>query len=361
MHVLLYLVIIASVILCSAPLTLHVDAQLHIPDTEYVGYFDAGGTYTVVGAIKNTGDAFAEPTVTVIIHDNTTHRERFTLAPIAPHSELPFKIRLPHLNLTDPALGTPGISYDPYVGSIPMDVDVIYDDSLVLHQDGHQTGRIINNGNETAKFVRVYALIYSEDGVLLDMGQSMQVFESVMPGQTRDFSIYPDPSVASQAKYYSCFAVGDSSIIKMDIMRKGISYPIRYDSGAWFAYPAFDNDGTTLTMKTQNSFPLAMMTNFEFPRHSDSEKFTVTLNGKPAEHRQSLDEMGNWHVIFDMPPHTSGFVTITGFEDMQQTPPFDGIMVERKDGPDYMPYYIAIPVALLAALAGIVTYRKRRT
>ena len=302
MYVLLLVVIAASIPFAHA--------QLLVSDIEYIWYYDSQNVYTVVGAIKNTGDEYLQPTITITIHDSVVHDEQFTLSPIAPHSEQPFKLRFPHLNLADPILGKPEISHNPVKDLAVIDVDVIYDDTLVLHPDGHQTGRIINNGDEEVKFVRVYALIYSEDKQLLDMGQSTHIFESLGPGQTANFTIYPDPSVASKAKYYSCFAVGDSTIIAMEILRKGASYTIRYDSGAWFAYHAFNDEGTVLSMKTQNSFPLAMLANFEFPRNSDSETFDVVLNGEPVEHAQSLDEMGNWHLTFEMPPHTSGFVAV---------------------------------------------------
>jgi len=341
-------------------------ADVYIPDHEYAGYFDSGGAYTVIGAIKNTGEEWVTPSITVTIGGEDMRE--FTFAPIAPGSEQPFKVKFPELGVQNPVLTKPELSYEAVPADIPLEVDVIYDDTLVLHPDGHKTGRIINSGDEPAHYLKVYALIYSEDGRLLDMGQSLEIFETVGPGEVREFTIFPDPSVADEAEYYSCFAVGDSSVIQVNTERKGDAYTFRYDSGAWFAYSAFSEDGGTLVMKTQNSFPLPMLTNLEFPRSSDSERFGVLLNDEPVEHRQSLDEMGNWHVVFEMPAHSNGFVSVSGFEDPGTASPFDDVLghnpghgaaTPTSSGGDSRLYYVAI-IPAVAAAAGIIFYQKRR-
>ena len=38
-------------------------SSVFIPENEFIGYVDAGGVYTVAGAIKNTGDFPIVPTV----------------------------------------------------------------------------------------------------------------------------------------------------------------------------------------------------------------------------------------------------------------------------------------------------------
>jgi len=363
-------------------------AEVYIPDHEFTGFFDSQGVYSVVGAVKNTGDAWIVPTVTVTIQDAQVYGGEFSFAPIPPGSEQPFKVKFPELDLQSPVLLEPELDYGTVPAGIPLAVDVIYDDTLILHPDGHKTGRIVNNGDGHANYVKVYALIYSEDGRLLDMAQSLEIFESVGPGEIREFTMYPDPSVADQARYYSCFAVGDISVIQVNAERKGAPYTFRYDSGAWFAYPAFSEDGRTLVMKTQNSFPLAMMTNFEFPRYSDSEQFSILLNDEPVEYKQSLDETGNWHVIFEMPAYTSGLVSVSGFEDPGKAVPPENVL---RQNPDYeaqdiprwiafsgaaenmlgqnqdeaepgsadsgLYYLVMIPIA--GAVAGIIVYKKR--
>ena len=342
-------------------------AEVYIPDHEYAGYFDSEGIYTVIGAIKNTGETWITPSVTIYVEEVQQHQKEFTFVPIAPGSEQPFKVKFPELELQNPVLHEPELTYQTVSADVPLDVDVIYDDTLILHPDGHKTGRIINNGNEPVHYIKVYALIYSEEGKLLDMGQSLEIFDTINPGETREFTIYPDPSVASEAEYYSCFAVGDSSVIQINTQRKDDVYSFRYDSGAWFAYSTFSEDGKTLVMKTQNSFPLEMLTNFEFPRNSDTEKFDVLLNDKPIEYKQSLDEMGNWHVVFEMPAYTNGFVSVSGFEDPNQVSSFENVLKQNPEyeivtpgptTPDSNLYYLAILPAV-AAIAGIVIYKKR--
>lgn len=334
-------------------------ADVYIPDREYAGYFDGDGTYTVVGAIKNTGNEWAEPTLRVTIEDAGTHAAEFVLAPIRPGSEQPFKVKFPELVLQNPVLPKPEIQYRNVAGT-PLKADVIYDDTLILHPDGHKTGRIVNAGDEPARYLKVYALIYAEDGRLLDMGQSLEVFETVGPGEMRDFTIIPDPSVASEARYYSCFAVGDVSVIQINTERKGEAYSFRYDSGAWFAYSRFSDDGGTLVMRTQNSFPLPVMTNLEFPRSSDSERFSVLLNDEPVEHKQSLDDMGNWHVVFEMPAHTSGLLSVSGFEDPGEvSAPGDVLRTQAAGGSDTGHLYYLVVIPIVAIAAGLVLWRKR--
>jgi len=342
-------------------------ADVYIPDHDYADYFDGGGVYTVVGAIKNAGEAWITPSITLTIGDGDV--QEFTFVPIAPGSEHPFKVKFPELDVQNPVLTKPELSYEVVSADIPLEVDVIYDDTLILHPDGHKTGRIINSGDEPVHYLKVYALIYSEGGELLDMGQSLEIFETIGPGEVREFTIFPDPSVADEAEYYSCFAVGDSSVIQVNTERKGDVYTFRYDSGAWFAYSTFSEDGRTLVMKTQNSFPLSILTNLEFPRNSDSEKFDVLLNDEPIEHKQSLDEMGNWHVVFEMPAHANGFVSVSGFEDPGKASSFDYVLMQNPEhesstptassGDDSQLYYVAI-IPAVAVAAGVVLYQKRR-
>jgi len=54
--------------------------------------------------------------------------------------------------------------------------------------------------------------------------------------------------------------------------------------------------------------------NFEFPRYSDDEQFDVYLNDEKLESIQSIDEMGNWHVAFNVEDQASGTLLVTGFD-----------------------------------------------
>jgi hypothetical protein len=81
-----------------------------------------------------------------------------------------------------------------------------------------------------------------------------------------------------------------------------------------YSAATFDEEGTTLSIKGYNSYPLETYANFEFPPISGNEKFNVTLNDEPVHFIQSVDEMGQWHVSFLVEPQSQGIVKITGFE-----------------------------------------------
>ena len=46
-----------------------VNAEVYIPDNEYVGFYDHDGVYTVIGGIKNTEIYPVTPTITVTVND----------------------------------------------------------------------------------------------------------------------------------------------------------------------------------------------------------------------------------------------------------------------------------------------------
>ena len=95
--------------------------------------------------------------------------------------------------------------------------------------------------------------------------------------------MYPDPSINSEISYYSCFAVTDSFVRPVYTERNGEKFYFRYDSGSWYTAPQFNDNGTELTMRTLNSFPLGTYANFEFPVFSEDEKFSVFVNGEPKK------------------------------------------------------------------------------
>jgi len=69
----------------------------------------------------------------------------FEYVTIIPSKELPFKIKFPEITSQFPILKKPVISFIT-TEKIPLKIEVIYDDTLIKHKDGHLTGRIINNG-----------------------------------------------------------------------------------------------------------------------------------------------------------------------------------------------------------------------
>ena len=291
-----------------------IDSGVTIPKHEFVGYYDSNGVYTVVGAIKNNERFTVIPTIIINIQDEKqTFTRSLEYVPITPSNELPFKIKFPEVIGMQPILKEPEISYV-LTEKNPLNIEVIYDETLIQHDDGHITGRIINNGNQTIYNVKVYAIIHGFEHETLDMAQNMKWIEKLEPGQIQNFSMYPDPSVAEEVFYYSCFAVTDSFVKPLNSERNENKFYFRYDSTSWYTDPQFNQEGTELTMRTLNSFPLETYANFEFPKFSDDEKFDVYVNDEKKDSIQSIDEWGNWHVAYTVEPREGGEIVITGFE-----------------------------------------------
>jgi len=329
-------------------------------EKNFAGYFDSDGVYTVVGKINNAQEYTVIPIITITIEDDANIiSESYQLGTVYPASDQPFKFKLPQVTGSNPTLNKPQVLFNIAQSKPPLKVEVIYDESLVTHKDGHKTGRIINKGEKTAENVKIYALIYDSNWRLLDMGKNVEMIEKIEPGQIIDFSMYPDPLFGSHAQYYSCFVIGDEAIIPVNIIRNGKEYNYRYDSGIWFAYPEFNEEGISLLMKMQNSWPLEMYANFEFQKLSDSEKFYVYLNNEQIKSIQSIDEFDNWHVAFVMAPHTSGDLLIKGFGE--EPPAMQNKIIEEniiKSNNSYLYYVVGIISAVV--IGTFALYRKKR-
>ncbi|SVC11985.1 uncharacterized protein METZ01_LOCUS264839, partial [marine metagenome] len=205
---------------------------------------------------------------------------------------------------------------------------VLYDDSLILHDDGHMTGKIKNAGEQTFENFRIYALIKDKNENILDVASS-QKFDLMKPGDTLDFEMIPHPKIADKINLYSCFAFGEAEIFPLNAERNGEQYTFRYESGAWMTDGEFNPEGTELSMYTFNSWHLDMNASLEFPQSSMHEDLEVYLDGKKyaegqpvhekIESLQSLDEMGNWHVYFTVPNFYQGNTVITGFKQPDGT------------------------------------------
>ena len=295
-----------------------------IPEDEFISFFDSNGIFTVVGNVKNSENFSILPTVLINIQDSDEKISKsFEHVTIPPGKELPFKIKLPEIKSESPILEKPGLSYIP-VEHTSSKIQVIYDETLVQHKDGHLTGKIINHGEVPVYNVKVFAIIHGFDHVL-DMGQNIDIIEKLEPGETMDFVMYPDPSIESEISYYSCFAVTDSFVRPVYTERNGEKFYFRYDSGSWYTAPQFNEKGTELIMRTQNSFPVGTYANFEFPVFSEDEKFNVFVNNEPKKNIQSIDEMQNWHVAFDVEPYERGEIRIVGFKEGYD--PGDAILI----------------------------------
>tara|TARA_B110000014_G_scaffold253136_1_gene232216 strand:- start:149 stop:1609 length:1461 start_codon:yes stop_codon:yes gene_type:complete len=308
--------------------------EVYIPDHEFVGFYDEAGTYTVVAGIKNKEYFAIQPTVTISILDGDKRFQQTNkLAAIEPDKMLPLKLQFPEVSGQSPILEDPVITYEQtenlYVGGY-----VIYD-SLVIQDDGSITGKIRNGGENVFEKFRIYALIKDKDDNILDISSS-EIFHSMKPGEVFDFKMLASPSISEKVDYYSCFAFGDDAILPVNLDRNDENYTYRYTANAWFKDAKFSDDGNELEIYALNGYVLPVTGSFEFPTNSISEKYEVVLDGEKlakgasakdpkikftetVDSLQSIDEMGNWHLYFEIPESFQGNVRISGFVDNDGT------------------------------------------
>ena len=288
-------------------------AQVFIPSHEYLGYFDSDGIYTVVGNVKNENSFAVIPTITVsVLDDGNVLSKTIKHVPLGAGKEIPFKIKFFEVTGNTPILLPSELSYEKTTKD-PIPIEILYDKTLIKHKDGHITGRIQNTGEDTVYFPKIYAVVHGYERVL-DIVQNIEFIEKIDPGEILEFSMYPDPSVTQDVFYYSCFAPVDTTVTPITTKKNGGEFDFRYDSGAWYSAAKFDDEGTTLTIRGYNSYPIETYANFEFPPISGHEKFDVTVNDEPINFIQSVDDMGFWHVAFSVGPTSQGVVKISGFE-----------------------------------------------
>ena len=288
-------------------------ADVFIPSNEYIGYFDDNGIYTVGGNVKNQNDFALIPIITVTVIDgDQTVTKTIQHVPIPPMTDIPFKTKFPQLQSDNPILLEADLKFlKTEKNSVP--IEILYDKTLVTHDDGHVTGRIKNSGNQTIYNPKIMAIVHGHENVL-DIVQNIEYIQKIDPGEILNFSMYPDPSITEDVLYYSCFAPVDTTVTPVTTKKNGGEFDFRYDSGAWYYAAKFDDEGTIMSINGYNSYPWETYANFEFPPISGNEKFQVTLNDKPVEFIQSVDDMGFWHVAFNVGPVSQGVVKISGFE-----------------------------------------------
>ena len=182
--------LIFSVILLSVAFSNSVEADngVYIPDHEYTGFFDNDGIYTVIAGIKNQENFAVVPTLTVSVNDgNKVFSSDYEFSSIMPHQMLPMKIKLPEITSENPILEPPIITYTKSENMFPGGY-VIYDDTLVIHDDASLTGKIRNGGEEIFENFRVYALIKDKNDNILDVAFSDK-FDIMKPGDVFDFKL----------------------------------------------------------------------------------------------------------------------------------------------------------------------------
>jgi hypothetical protein len=288
-------------------------AEVLIPPQEYLGYFDYEGVYTVGGNVKNLNDYAVIPTIFVTVIDGeNTFIKVISHVTIPPRTDIPFKTKFPEVTGDTPVLLEAELRFVK-THKDPTSIQILYDNTLIKHDDGHVTGRIQNIGNQTIFNPTILAIVHGHEKVL-DIVNNIEYIDKIDPDQILEFSMYPDPSITDDVFYYSCFAPIDSTVVPVTAKKNGGDFDFRYDSGAWYSAAKFNEEGTTLTMRGYNSYPLETYANFEFPQISGKEKFNVTVNDKPVKFIQSIDDMGFWHVAFTVGPTSQGILKITGFE-----------------------------------------------
>ena len=292
--------------------------EVYIPDHEYVGFYDHDGIYTVIGGVKNNEMYPVIPTITVSVNDGgNVFSQEYKFSPIMPAQMLPLKLKLSQITSENPVLEPPQISYKRTEYKFEAGY-VLYDSSLILHDDGRMTGKIKNAGDNTFQNFRIYALIKDQNEKILDVASS-QRFAIMHPGEILEFEMIPDPKIFNKIDLYSCFAFGDESILPLNADRNGEQYTFRYESGVAFMNSKFNSDSTELEIDTLNSFVGELNASFEFPQSSINEEFEVYLDDDKVSNLQSLDEMGNWHVYFTVPGFYQGDVIVKGFHEPDGT------------------------------------------
>lgn len=352
------LIILAVLITGMSP----VCAEVFVPEDEILGYFDSNGIYTVVGAVKNTEDY---PVLPVLHLNMLENQKQFKITQALPivfqNKDIPFKIKIPEILDSDVLIQSYEVTFEKRSNAMPPQVEVVYDRYLTKHSDGHLSGNIVNKGNVTVYDLRVYATVHGENNSFIDVAKNTEKIVKIEPGQTLEFTMYPDPILADLVHYYSCFALGDETIVPLTTIRNGERFDFRYDSTASFVVKGFDETGTKLSILGINSFKFPAYVNFEIPKTSSDEKFIVHVNDKPVKFIQSTDEQGNWHVAFDVEGTTQNKILISGFKNAAspQVTSLDKLP-EVMTVPDVSYLYYVIPIAFVA-ITGLIVYRKTRS
>jgi hypothetical protein len=323
-------------------------ANVWIPDNEYLGYYDSNGTYTVVGAVKNTENVPIIPTITINVKDEDRKiSDNFTLSIINSEKDLPFKIKIPEVEGNNATLENPQVSFGTSSHDA-LNIDVIYDRTLIKHPDGHTSGFILNNDTSPAYQVRVYAVIYGMNGKILDTGKSIETIEKIDPGQKAAFSMYPDKQFASKVSYYSCFALGADPTQIIRLQRNGQLFNVTYLSSGYVDEAKFDDFSQSFSFTIRYPFPDKGFVNFMIPQESDDQKYSVTADGKAIEFLQSKDPDGYWHVAFNLGPQSTTHVTISGFEEHPLLPVGN------------FRNYLLIIIPIATAVAIIIIWKKKK-
>ncbi|MGI0026364.1 MAG: peptidase [Nitrosopumilaceae archaeon] len=327
----------------------HASAEVWIPDNEFGGYFDSSGLYTIIGAVKNTENISVVPTITINIKDNGSMVSKsYTLSIVDAGTDIPFKIKIPQVASKNVILEKPDVNFV-FAKHNATNIQVIYDRTLIKHADGHTSGVIINNDTVSAYGVKVYAVIYGKDGKFLDTGKSVETIVEMKPGEKKEFTMYPDPLLASKVSFYSCFALGEDPTQTVTVERGSNQFHFTYLSSAYVTDTKFDDLQNSISLTARNPWPQTSYINFMFPLQDEKEKFSVYLNNKPIDALQSKDPDGYWHVAFNLSPQSTSSVLISGFGGQEHA-----LLSE-----DNFRSYLLVIIPAVAAIVSVVIWKKR--
>ncbi|HET9009705.1 MAG TPA: peptidase, partial [Nitrosarchaeum sp.] len=187
-------------------------AEVLIPPQEYLGYLDYEGVYTVGGNVKNLNDYAVIPTIFVTVIDGeNTFTKVISHVTIPPRTDIPFKTKFPEVTGNTPVLLEAELRFVK-THKDPTSIQILYDNTLIKHDDGHVTGRIQNIGNQTIFNPTILAIVHGHEKVL-DIVNNIEYIDKIDPDQILEFSMYPDPSITDDVFYYSCFAPIDSTVV----------------------------------------------------------------------------------------------------------------------------------------------------
>ena len=99
MNIFIFLISILPIIIITP---VFANAEVYIPDHEYVGFYDHDGVYTVIGGIKNTEMYPVIPTISVSVNDGDhVFSDEYEFSPIMPAQMLPLKLKMPQIFIYD--------------------------------------------------------------------------------------------------------------------------------------------------------------------------------------------------------------------------------------------------------------------
>lgn len=290
--------------------------QLVLLSEELATYVDANGVYTITGNVKNGHPWDARPLLSLHISDESgAYEVEVPYGAIPAGGELPFRVKVPDAS---PHAELAGYDMEPAAGvARTVTLDVLYDHTLVVHPGGRLSGFAVNSGSNILEDPVLWAVVHGDTAVL-DAARS-EPLGAVAPGQTVPFEMRADPSI-SGVSYYSCFAPSSDSVHPLTAQRGDQKYLMRYESGAWLYRPVFAEDGLSVEIQSTNSYPFETFATVEIPPVTRSESFEVYRNGEAVNHTQRADDMGLWHVSFDVRGHSQDVYTIRGFERGETLP-----------------------------------------